>query len=68
MSLALKSPAIIVFGMLSSWWRLGILFLGTVGEVSGGMYMLIMFMYCVCPVLILMDFASAVYVCVSGVG
>ena len=33
------------------------------GEVSGGMYMLIMFMYCVCPVLILMDWASTV---VSG--
>ena len=33
------------------------------GEVSGGMYLLIMFMYCVCPVLILMDFASAVCVC-----
>ena len=38
-------------------------FLGTVGEVSGGMYMLIMFMYCVGPVLILMDCASTV---VSG--
>ena len=33
------------------------------GEVSGGLYMLIMFMYCVCPVLILMDCASSV---VSG--
>ena len=33
------------------------------GEVSGGMYMLTMFMYCVCPVLILMDCASTV---VSG--
>ena len=30
------------------------------GEVSGGMYMLIMFMYCVCPVLILMDCVSTV--------
>ena len=33
------------------------------GEVSGGMYMLIMFMYCLCPVLILMDCDSTV---VSG--
>ena len=32
------------------------------GEVSGGMYML-MLMYCVCPVLILMDCVSTV---VSG--
>ena len=30
------------------------------GEVSGGMYILIMFMYCVCPVMILMDCASTV--------
>ena len=33
------------------------------GEVSGGVYMLIMFIYCVCAVLILMDCASTV---VSG--
>ena len=33
------------------------------GEVSGGMYMLITFMCCVCPVPILMDCASTV---VSG--
>ena len=26
------SPAIIVFGMLPSWWRLVCIFLGTVGE------------------------------------
>ena len=35
----------------------------TVGDVSGGMYVLITFMYCVCPVVILMDCASTV---VSG--
>ena len=60
MSLALKSIAILAYGILPSWWKLSMKCLGTVGEVSGGMYMLIIFRYCVCPVLILMDWASTV--------
>ena len=43
--------------------EVGYVVLGTVGEVSGGIYVLIMFMCCVCQVLILTDCVSTV---VSG--